>query len=353
MVERASPIGGRPRLTIAVPVFNVAPELIEEAVGSALRLRLPIEVVLVDDGSTRREVVACVDRLASSDPRVRLLRQENRGLNGARNTALRAARGEWLTILDPDDRVASAAADVLHGLAPDVDVLLASAGGFAASGTGTEAYDLTGFPERPDPATVVADLLAIFNHGRESSSFLVAVTWAKVFRVDFLRGSGLWFDETLVKREDAEWMLRVLHATDRIAVSHSRFVDYRYGVAGSGSRRYDERIVAGHVEIGRRLDGFSTVSAELRQLYKVELIKDAINAVFTHPDAPRRMHGRDAYLAFRDELSVDLPLWRLGALQGAPLSRRLLYVVIRRRWHGPLRVLTLGRRLARRTRRSC
>jgi glycosyltransferase involved in cell wall biosynthesis len=89
-------------VAVVIPTFNYA-RFITEAVESALAQTLsPLEVIVVDDGSTDRtsEVMA----VYASDPRVRYLRQENRGLSAARNTGIRAARGEFIALLDADDR---------------------------------------------------------------------------------------------------------------------------------------------------------------------------------------------------------------------------------------------------------
>src|SRR5262249_38057281 len=57
----------------------------------------------VDDGS-RDATAETVLRLARTDPRIRLIRhQSNRGAQAARNTGIRAARGEWVAFLDSDD----------------------------------------------------------------------------------------------------------------------------------------------------------------------------------------------------------------------------------------------------------
>jgi glycosyltransferase involved in cell wall biosynthesis len=82
----------------------------EDYVGLALRGVLEqdypaelLDVVVVDDGSTDG-TAAVVEAIAAEHPgRVTLISQENRGLVGATNTALAAARGELVAICDADD----------------------------------------------------------------------------------------------------------------------------------------------------------------------------------------------------------------------------------------------------------
>lgn len=64
------------------------------------------EAVVVDDGSPDGgKGAAIVAALAREHPdrSIRLIRQENKGLGGARNAAIRAATGRWLALLDQDD----------------------------------------------------------------------------------------------------------------------------------------------------------------------------------------------------------------------------------------------------------
>lgn len=61
------------------------------------------ELIVTDDGSTD-DTAAILEAASRKDPRIRLLRHETaKGPAAARNTALRNARGEWVTILDSDD----------------------------------------------------------------------------------------------------------------------------------------------------------------------------------------------------------------------------------------------------------
>jgi glycosyltransferase involved in cell wall biosynthesis len=91
-----------PLVSVIVPAYN-AERFLGEAVESVLRQTWhEIEVIIVDDGSSDG-TAALAERLAASDPRVRVIHQENGGLSSARNAGLAASRGEYVSFLDADD----------------------------------------------------------------------------------------------------------------------------------------------------------------------------------------------------------------------------------------------------------
>ena len=89
-------------VTTIIPVYN-RPAMLAEAVESVLgQTYRPIEVIIVDDGSTD-ETPAVADAIASAHPEVRVIHQQNRGVGPAREAGRRAARGELIQHLDSDD----------------------------------------------------------------------------------------------------------------------------------------------------------------------------------------------------------------------------------------------------------
>lgn len=88
-------------VSIVIPTYNQA-QYLSEAIESALaQTYRPLEVIVVDDGSTDETPFL----LKAYAGQVISLRQENCGLAAARNTGWRASHGEYLLFLDSDDRI--------------------------------------------------------------------------------------------------------------------------------------------------------------------------------------------------------------------------------------------------------
>jgi glycosyltransferase involved in cell wall biosynthesis len=101
-MRQAAHVNPRSLVTVVLPAHEAATS-IERTLASALaQTYAPLEVVVVDDGSTDG-TAAAVERLAAKDARVRLIRQPALGVAAARNRGLVAARGELVATLDADD----------------------------------------------------------------------------------------------------------------------------------------------------------------------------------------------------------------------------------------------------------
>ncbi|RMG91174.1 MAG: glycosyltransferase [Candidatus Dadabacteria bacterium] len=91
-----------PNVSVVIPTHDRL-GLVDEAVASVLEQTFPdLELVVVDDGSTDGTAEHLAARF--SDPRLRIVVQENRGASAARNRGAAETSGEWLAFLDSDDR---------------------------------------------------------------------------------------------------------------------------------------------------------------------------------------------------------------------------------------------------------
>jgi cellulose synthase/poly-beta-1,6-N-acetylglucosamine synthase-like glycosyltransferase len=118
--------GAPPTFSVIIAAYQAA-HLVGDAVSSALDQTLPAhEVIVCDDGSSDDIESA----LAPYRDRIVLIRQENRGEASAKNTAARAASGDFVAILDADDTYLPRRLEALARLAaarPDLDILTTDA----------------------------------------------------------------------------------------------------------------------------------------------------------------------------------------------------------------------------------
>ena len=89
-------------LSVIVPIYNVE-KYLPKCIDSILAQNYSeIEVILVDDGSPDGCPEIC-DNYAEKDKRIVVIHQKNLGVSAARNAGLKAAHGEYIGFVDPDD----------------------------------------------------------------------------------------------------------------------------------------------------------------------------------------------------------------------------------------------------------
>lgn len=221
---------GTIRFSIIVPVYNVQ-NYLAACVGSVAGQPGPgdWECILVDDGSTDLCPSMC-DKLAAEIPGVTVIHQANGGLAAARNTGIRAARGEWLLFLDSDDRMAP---DLLPRLRAELD---AQPGVnwfvgryleyFEADGTTREPKGLTFRPGLFQSEDYRARVERLYSAGHWS-------VWKYCLRRRFLLDTGLLFWPKVRWGEDWPFDLMLLERCDTLCFLDTVFTIYRVDRSGS------------------------------------------------------------------------------------------------------------------------
>ncbi|WP_201158195.1 glycosyltransferase family 2 protein [Rhodobaculum claviforme] len=210
-----------PKLTCITTTFNDGPVLMTSVRAVLGQSFGDFEYLVVDDGSSDAtpEILAGLE-----DPRLRVIRQANDGLSGARNTALAQARGDYVCFLDADDCrpnwAFQAIADAIDAAGPDTppDLVL-------CRGVLSEVRDeLRPFYDTPVFEAIEAlcpDGVAGRTHPhttrlRALAQILEPQAANKAVRTQFLRDAGLRFPDTHFF-EDIFFHTNALATADRLA----------------------------------------------------------------------------------------------------------------------------------------
>ena len=94
------------KISVIVPVYNVE-KYLSQCLDSIIKQTFTeFECICVNDGSTDNSL-SILQEYADKDKRIKIINQENKGLSGARNSALKVVNGKYITFIDSDDFVSS------------------------------------------------------------------------------------------------------------------------------------------------------------------------------------------------------------------------------------------------------
>lgn len=218
-----------PRVSVVIPVYNVA-KYIEECLDSVLGQTVrDIEVICVDDGSTDG-TPAILQRYAQNDSRIKLLSQQNAGGAAARNYGMTIATGEYLIFLDSDDcfdlQLLEKTCDKADKYGADTVLF------------GCHRYDdeKGQFFEKPElPNMVRAPQMEVFSALDAPDGLFNIVNpapWVHLYRRSFVLETGLRFQEQ-PNSNDYFFVQATLALAKRICIVNEALTFYRVNMPGS------------------------------------------------------------------------------------------------------------------------
>lgn len=103
--ENAKKFAYQPLISIVTPVYNTPTRLLKECIESVLNQTYTNwELILVDDKSTLAAPGALIAEYAKKDKRIKAIyNKKNLHISGATNEGIKAAKGEYIALLDHDD----------------------------------------------------------------------------------------------------------------------------------------------------------------------------------------------------------------------------------------------------------
>ena len=126
-------------VTVVIPVYN-GEKFLEETILSAVNSQhRPLEIIVVNDGSTDDTEQLLVDLVARHEGRLRTVTRTNSGPAATRNFGVKNTSGEYLIFLDADDAFSDDALSLLREVIQDNPGLGMAVGGhISVSSNGEE-----------------------------------------------------------------------------------------------------------------------------------------------------------------------------------------------------------------------
>ena len=224
------------KVSIIIPVYNVEP-YIEECLNSIANQTVTegLECIIVDDCGKDNSAALAKRFVEGYHGNVRfsfIQRAENGGLSAARNTGMKAARGEYLYFLDSDDYLIPSAIEKLVSIADrygGVDLLPALYTTY--EGHYMESFVRHSFPVFSDnPHIIKRALLDYYRIPMTATNRLI--------RRQLVIDNNLWFREGII-HEDNHWNFFIAKYVKRMAFCCDKLYYYRI-IKGSITQSADK-----------------------------------------------------------------------------------------------------------------
>lgn len=210
-------------VSVIVPVFN-AEDFLDDCILSLRNQTLKdIQLIFVDDGSTDSSL-KILNKHASEDKRIVVLKQENKYAGAARNKGLDAAIGEYVIFIDSDDFVNLELLEKTYKKAKEnnVDVVIFDACEFD---TQTKEYKSCKFPlgKNHFPKKEIFHYLDIKEKIFQANS---CIPWNKLFKKSLIDKSGVRYQE-IKSSNDTVFIYSLLAEADSMTLLDEVLVYYR------------------------------------------------------------------------------------------------------------------------------
>lgn len=233
----------RPKVSIILPVYNVAPYLRQSLDSIIAQTLSDIEIICVDDGSTD-ESGQILDEYKEKDERIKVIHKKNAGTGAARNDGLKIATGECIGFVDPDDWILPNMYERLYNLLQDkgLDIVMFTPDVYndkTGKHEGFLYFQDSNFPKFLDDKVFNKDDISPFSYPM--------CVWNKLYRKRLFDENKIEFAEGL-DFEDHKVIFKSLFTAKRIYFIREKLYVYRHSREGSILSDNDTRMFD-HIKI--------------------------------------------------------------------------------------------------------
>ncbi|MBW3091724.1 glycosyltransferase [Bifidobacterium sp. 82T10] len=231
----------QPLVSVIVPVYAVERYLGRCVASIVNQTYRNLEIILVDDGSPDGCPAIC-DAWAMKDNRITVIHQSNAGVSAARNRGIEESHGDYLYFMDADDYAEPNLIEVLvaRATADDAQIVFC---GYETNMQMPDGSSLTVDSTRPYDLTFADNAAFAMRFAGLAAERFAYPSWNKLFRTDFVRGTGAHFPVGVVADEDSYFDFPLYAAAERVSMVPERL--YHYMVrSGSAASRYQPALFA-------------------------------------------------------------------------------------------------------------
>lgn len=295
------------KVSVILPIYNVA-QYLDETFQSLIQQSLrDIEIIAVNDGSTDNSE-GVVRKWQQQDSRIVLLSQENKGQSAARNLALRHATGQYIYMMDSDDKLTSPdALQTCYDYAErnKADFIFFDGESFSEKGVdrisrNTKRTHLVDEDKAYDGEYLLNLTLDTWTHN--------CVVWLLFIRKDYLDKIGLQFYEGIIHEDELYTTILALSSNNIFCLKRN-LVGHRIRQSSTMTTNFSKR----------NLDCYLTVADELLRFQQTPIIHKFLRYTLS------KVFYTGHQIALKDKPAVFWHALRSGYLKYIGLKSTLIF----------------------------
>ena len=232
-------------LSIIVPIYKIKESYLRQCLDSLKEQTFQnFEVILVDDGSPDQCGAIC-DEYVRNSGQFSVIHQTNKGVSEARNAGMRAAVGDWIVFIDPDDWVEKQYVEILTKTADrvDADILFFDYyNEFPEISIQKSLKGHSGFLGEEWIKSLRIAPFNIFTVNNKDIHYETNTIWSKMFRTALVREHDLWFEPEARKGQDTIFVTEILQCTSRMYYVKQALYHYRH-LNSSVTNAYNPKVM--------------------------------------------------------------------------------------------------------------